>query len=52
MILAENSGGAGAGAPGRVDRRDGDCKVVFQVDFTYLIDWIGIIGSTIPGTEH
>ena len=40
------------GVPGRVDGRDRDGKVGFWVDFAYLIDWVGVVGGTIPGTEN
>ena len=40
------------GIPGRVNGRDGNGKVVFRIDFTYRISWIGIVGGTIPGTEN
>ena len=52
MVLAEYSWEAGMVIPRRVYRRSEDDIDIFWASFTYVIGWIGIIGSTIPGTEN
>ena len=52
MVLAEDPGKSGTGIPWRVYGGDKNRKVVFLVSVAYLIGWIGIIGSMVPGTEN
>jgi len=50
--MAEDAREAGAGIPCSVQGGGRDGKPVPRIYFDYVIGRIGIIGSTIPGTEN